>query len=300
MELKQKIEKIIEKSGAKIGLALHHIESGQEVFIDADSYYPLASVLKIPVLVEGCFRLSEGLITPDDRWTLKNSIKNLPSGVLVFFDEGLTPTFRDVLMMMIIISDNTATDMAINRLGKKAINDRMRSLGFNHIHIPMTIRELFQQMMPDPDPNVGLDELLRREREEVSEPNSDSVLYHLGPDNIVGTPREMTALLKLIWDGKAPDRQWSDFALNILAHQQFNERIPRYLPAGTKVAHKTGTIGKVRNDAAIIYVNDHSHVILTEFVLFEPESDPRKSYQRVFDIESAMGEIGLLAYEAFK
>jgi len=258
-------------------------------------------VLKIPVLVEACFRLAEGQITPEDRWVLKNSQKNLPSGILVFLEEGLTPSLKDLLMLMIIISDNTATDIIINRLGKAAINERMKKLGLDRIHIPMTVRELFQEMMPNPDPNLGLDELLRMEREEGEfKPDPNNRIFKRSPENIVGTPRQMAALLQLIWEGKTPDRKWRDFALNILAHQQINERIPRFLPPGTKVAHKTGTINGVRNDAGIIYVNDHSHVILTEFVNFQSESDSAAMYKRIFEIETAMGEIGLLAYQAFQ
>ncbi|MBN1305184.1 MAG: serine hydrolase, partial [Anaerolineales bacterium] len=122
----------------------------------------------------------------------------------------------------------------------------------------------------------------------------------LTPENNVSTPRDMTKLLQLIYEGKTPDRKWSDFGLDILLHQQLNDRIPRFLPQGTMVAHKTGTIGPVRNDAGIIYVNDHSHVILSEFVLWQPPEDPGAARQQVFEIENAMGEIALLAYNAFK
>jgi beta-lactamase class A len=304
MSLKDQIQTVIAESGIDAGIALHHIESGEEVMIDADSYYPMASVFKIPILVEGCFQLAEGQIRPDDRWTLYDEDKNFPSGVLVFFKEGLTPTVQDLLTLMIIISDNSATDILMNRLGKRAINGRMKALGLEHIHLPMTVRELFAEVMPDTNPNKPIQELYKQfaERDE-SEPrfDTDSRIYKRTPENNVATPREMTELLRKIYAGETPDREWSDFALNILLRQQLNARIPRLLPQGTLVAHKTGTIGPVRNDAGIIYISDDSHVVLSEFVLWDiPLEDPLATLKRTFEVETAMGEISLLAYEAFK
>ena len=301
MVLENKIKSLIEKSGAKVGLGLHHIESGEEVMIDADSYYPLASTLKIPVLVEACHQMAAGKFAPSDRWELKNAEKNFPSGVLVFFDEGLQPTVKDILMMMIIISDNTATDIAINRLGKDAINQRMRDLGLEHIHVPMTIRELFAEIMPDPDPNKPIEEIYRMQASEDKKSlDPDNRVVSLTPENIVGTARDMTNLLKMVYEGKTPDRKWSDFAINILLHQQLNARIPRLLPPGTMVAHKTGTIGPVKNDAGIIYVNENSHVILSEFVMWDVPSDPMENLTKSAQIEDLMGQIALLAYETYK
>ena len=301
MTLKQKIQSVIEQSGAQIAVGLHHIESGEEVMLNADNYHPMASTLKIPVLVEACHQMAAGKFAPSDRWELKNEEKNFPSGVLVFFDEGLQPTVKDILMMMIIISDNTATDITINRLGKDAINQRMRDLGLDHIHIPMTVRELFEEIMPDPDPNKPIEEIYRMMMDDAdNEIDPESRVMKFTPENVVGTAREMTYLLKMIYEGKTPDRHWSDFALNILFHQQLNDRIPRFLPPGTMVAHKTGTIGPVRNDAGIIYINENSHVVLTEFVLWDVPKNPKEVRTRTLEIEDAMGEIALLAYEAFK
>jgi beta-lactamase class A len=111
----------------------------------------------------------------------------------------------------------------------------------------------------------------------------------------------MTELLRKIYAGETSDSEWSDFALDILLHQHLNARIPRLLPQGTLVAHKTGTIGLVRNDAGIIYVSDDSHVVLSVFVLWDlPQDDPVATLKRTFEVETAMGEISLLAYDAFR
>ena len=165
MKLKEQFEEVIQKNDIQMGIALRHVESGEEVMMNADQYYPMASVFKVPILVEACFRLAEGQIRPDDRWMLKDSDKNYPSGILVFLKEGLAPALQDLLTLMIIISDNTATDILLDRFSKTAVIERMRSLGLEHIHIPMTVRELFAEIMPDTNPNKPIQEIYRHMRE---------------------------------------------------------------------------------------------------------------------------------------
>lgn len=301
MTLKSSIEKIIKKNGARVGVAMHHIETGEELMIDADNYYILASVFKIPVLVEACFQMADGKFKPQDRWPLKVEDKNLPSGILTFLEDGLTPTVKDILTLMIIISDNTATDIMMKHVGKTAINQRMQQLGFDHIHVPLTVRELFEDMLPNADPTQDLYELDKLETEEGFK--RGDIALRLSPDNNVGTPREMTALLCKIFEGKTPDRKWSDFALQILLKQQLNDRLPRLLPPGTRVAHKTGTLAHVRNDSGIIYANEKSHVALSIFAMADRDKlpkDPTAARQMMFNSDHAMGEIALLVYEAFK
>ncbi|MDR3577465.1 MAG: class A beta-lactamase-related serine hydrolase [Anaerolineaceae bacterium] len=300
-DLSNHITEVIQKSGAKIGVALRHIESGEEIKINAEDYYPLASVMKIPILAEACHQMALGKFTPADRWALKTEDKNLPSGVLTFFEDGLTPSVNDILTMMIIISDNTATDIMIKRLGKDAINQYMESLGLYHTHIRMTVRELFEQIMPNADPTQDLYEVAAADKQRGS--RKETLAYRLTPENNVATPTDMTGLLCQIFAGKTPDRKWSDFALKILLLQQLNDRMPRFLPAGTRCAHKTGTIDGVRNDSGIIYAGENSHVALTMFATWDEEAvedDARLDRQRSFEIDSAMGEIALMAFEAYR
>jgi beta-lactamase class A len=299
--LHDRILEVIHNSGAKMGVALHHIETGKEIMIDADAYYPLASVVKIPILVEACHQMALGKFSSDDRWVLKTEDKNLPSGVLTFFEDGLTPTVCDILTLMIIISDNTATDIMIKRLGKPAINSRMETLGLHHTHVRMTVRELFEKILPNADPTQDLYDLAIAEKKVGS--RKDTLVYQLTPENNVATPRDLTELLCLIFAGKTPDRKWSEFALKILLLQQLNDRIPRFLPVGTRCAHKTGTIGGIRNDSGIIYAGENSHVALTLFATWDKEAvenDLRMDRRRCFEIDAAMGEIALLAFEAYQ
>jgi beta-lactamase class A len=297
MSLLSEIKSIIADVDAEISLFAHHIESGEEIDIDGDRVYPLASVLKVPVLVEAFRQISEGRFALDDRFALTVAEKNLPSGVLTFFDDGLRPTLRDLLTLMIIISDNTATDMVMHRLGVESINHTMHELGLTEIHVPITIRQIFDDMLFSADPTQDLLELDKQQR------NLTGLAFSLGPDNNVGTPPALTRLFTMIYKGELLERATCDAMLAILRKQQLNDRLPRFLPPGTPCPHKTGTLGPIRNDSGIIYVNDSSHVAVTVFsrsVADIPEDDLIAKREHTTAVAAAFGRIGRLLYDYFQ
>jgi beta-lactamase class A len=295
--LLSEIHNIIEASGAEMGVFAHHIESGEEIDIDGDRPFPLCSVFKVPVLVEAFRQIGAGRFELDDRFELTVEEKNLPSGVLTFCEDGLRPTLRDLLTLMIIISDNTATDMVMHRLGVETTTRTMHDLGLTEIHVPLTVRKIFESLLPSADPTQDLLELARQPR------NKAGVAYSLGADNDVGTPRALTQLFTMIYQGEVLDRAACDAMLEILLKQQLNERLPRFLPPGTPCAHKTGTLPGIRNDSGIIYAGDDAHVAVTVFSLWDVDAcadDPEAQWARVVAIDSAFGKIGRLLYDHYQ
>jgi len=298
--LRTRIEQAIRDAHANIGVAIRHIESGEEVMINADTPVPLASVVKVPVLVEAFRQLAEGRFELEDRWPLEHRYKALGSGILTQFDDGLEPTVKDLLTLMIIISDNTATDIIMDRLGIESINTCMHQLGLNHTHVARTLHNIFADMLPNADPGQDRYALARWEAEHGV--RRDGFSYSLGPDNNVSTPREMTRLMEMIFKAEILTRQACDSMLEILLNQQLNDRLPRFLPPGTRMAHKTGTFQGVRNDCGIIYVNDQSHVAITTLSTWDQDTfrhDPVAEWWRFVEIDTALGYIGLATYEAF-
>lgn len=296
MSLEANLRAAIDASGAEMGLCMRHLESDDAIDIDADRSLPLCSVLKIPVLAEAFRQLRAGRFRLDDRWELTSAEKNVPSGVLVFFEDGLQPTVRDLLTLMIIISDNTATDMVLHRLGTVAVNQFMHELGLTNTHLVLTIRDIFDDLLPSADPNQDLLALARQPR------RRDGIAYSTEPDNNVGTPRDMTRLLSLIFNGEVVDRAACDEMLAILLKQQLNDRLPRFLPPGTPFAHKTGTLPGIRNDSGILYAGDASHVAVTVFSTWDDQAvvdDPVAERERTVAIDSAFGQIGRLIYDYY-
>lgn len=302
--LTSQIETIIAASGATaFGVAVKHLESGEELYIDADRPFPLCSVFKIPVLCTAFQQIYAGKFTLEDRFELTLAEKNLPSGILVFFQDGLRPTLRDLLTLMIIISDNTATDMVMNRIGVASTTKFMHELGLTDIHVPMRVRDIFVDIMGEAgaDPRKAFTDLDKPPKS--AEPSRrDGHAYSLGPDNDVGTARDLNQLNEMIFRGQVINRQACDQMLHILLQQQLNLRIPRFLPEGTPVAHKTGTLSGIRNDSGVIYCSDRSHVALTTFTTWDAQAvknDPVAEWDRINTIDSAMGHIGRAVYDHY-
>lgn len=299
-ELQAMIEAAIRKADAHMGISMRHIENGDELHIHADELFPMASVLKIPVLVEAARQMDAGKFTLDDRWELTVAEKNLGSGVLTFFDDGLLPTVRDLLTLMIIISDNTATDMVINRLGKGQIVASMRALGLENIYLPLTIREIFDTILPSSDPTQ--DPYAMAEADKDYAPPVDAIGYQKTSANNTSTPRDMTKLVEAIYLGTAASPEGTAEMLRILLKQTLNDRLPRFLPPGTRVAHKTGTLSGFRNDSGVIYVDDAQHVAVTIFSQWDAKAvknDAAAERQRMYDVDSAFGHIARAIYDYY-
>jgi beta-lactamase class A len=195
-ELSQRVTAAIEAAEAEVGVVVRHVESAQEVAHRADVPVPLASVVKVPVLVEVFHQVRAGSLALDERIELDSDVKALGSGVLSLVDDGLALTVRDLLTLMTVISDNTATDMLMRRIGLDAVTERMRHLGLDGIHVVHTIGEIFADMLPSADPDQ--DRAALAAWEAAHGVRRDGFAYSLGPDNNVGTPRELARLGELI------------------------------------------------------------------------------------------------------
>jgi beta-lactamase class A len=190
--------------------------------------------------------------------------------------------------------------MVINRLGKASITQTMRDLGLQTIHLPLTIRQIFESILPSADPTQDPYQMALEHKD--FEPPANAAGYSRGPENNVSTPRDMTKLLELIYTGRAASRVASDEMLRILLKQTLNDRLPRFLPPGTPVAHKTGTLSGFRNDAGVIYVDDNQHVAVTVFSSWDSKAvkgDPAAERQRMYDIDSAFGHIAKAIFDYY-
>jgi beta-lactamase class A len=306
MSLEADIRELVRDLPVTFGVAVKYLESGEQVLLNNDRTYQLASVFKIPVLVTAARQMEAGRFRLDDRIELKDADKTSPSGILAFLQEGLRPTVKDLLMLMIIISDNTATDMVLELVGgPPAVNADMRRLGFaqGEINITMSVHDLFDDVF-------GTSECLLTRRESLLALRDKGVnlagkVYREGSQENVATPQAMNRLNEMIFAGQAAGREACDAALGILLHQTLNSRLPSRLPPDNpdvQVAHKTGTFFGVRNDSGIIYIDDDRHVGVTVLTRkdgpLELEEMTGLAYQEVeARIDRAIGEIGRLVYD---
>ena len=302
MTLQNDIHAIIEQANIDAGVAIEHIETGETINVNGSQSYPMASVFKIPILATAGLQLKVGKLKLDDRVTLRDEDKSAGSGILPYFQGGLNPTFRDLLTLMMIISDNTGTDMNVELLGgPQVIENTMHQLGLTDIYFKLNCKDFLKALFPPEIADLPLEE--RRAWLEVNDIVRDSTSLSRGPDNNVSTPIAMTRLVTMLFKGEIVDGEIKDELIDILLKQQYNDRLPRFLPNGTLFAHKTGTVAGIRNDSGVIYMGENNHVAVTLFTWWDDKAvwhQPEATYQRIFEVETAMGKIGRLVYDHYK
>ena len=286
--VEERVAHIAAPLGGTIGVAARNLASGVEVHIAADEPYPLASCFKVAVMVEVMRRVDAGTVRLDQRLTLTEADKS-PGGTLIHCHEGLRPTVRDLLFLMITLSDNTAADMLWRLVGLDSVNETMGALGLSSIDCFMPSREYFLIGCGAGDEWAGLaaPDIVARWRELEASGDGAAALRRLldenarlggasfrrlyerrwGRDESVdyeeafivdqaldnrGSPRDMADLLATIAQGRCASGPSCRLMLEVLAQQEWRERIPAGLPAGLLVANKTGSVAGTSNDAAIV------------------------------------------------
>lgn len=213
---------MIKAHHGKVALYARQLNSGREIAIDADEPVQTASVIKLAILYNAMADVREGKASWDEKLTLKPGEAVGGSGMLHFFDTPMTVTLKDVLTMMVIVSDNTATNMAIDRFGVDAVNARVESLGLKNTHLYKKVMKPATGPMPADQPKFGLGKTTPREMAEIIEQIGECHLRRATPG--------ATGL-----NGWAPmddkDKAACDVALTMLKSQFYRETIPRYIEA---------------------------------------------------------------------
>jgi beta-lactamase class A len=278
--LKSVLEGITRASDGVVGVAVKHLESGKDLAINGDTFFPMASVFKLPILVEVMAQLGEGKFKLSDEISLQNS-DQFPEGSLLsdLKAPGVKLTVENVINMMMWLSDNTATDLLLNRVTIPAVNGRLRSYGLDKIIVSRTVKELlFDYFLMDGAKykNLSKDELAAVFQKVAAE--NPRLIKEAGekfPQKMAdqATPQAINTLLEKIFKKEILDGASCDFILSTMRGCQTGpKRIRGLLPASTEVAHKTGTVGGTINDCGIIYLPDGAgHVALS---VLSKETDP--------------------------
>ena len=246
--MEESIARLVNAFRGVMGVAAINLETREEIAVNADARFPTASTIKTAVMLEAYHQIADGSLTLETVLPLRDSEKVGGSGVLGHLHDGLGLTVADLLYLMIAVSDNTATNMLVARLGTARIDDRLAGYGFKDTRIfRPTFRDGKADVLPELEKEFGLG---------------------------MTTPREMARLMALIADKKAVSAASSEAMLATLRQQQDRAMIPRLLPVdgGLQIGNKTGTDveklagpndvrGQVRSDAAIVTGTNLRYVI---------------------------------------
>jgi beta-lactamase class A len=210
-----------------------------------------------------------GRFSLNDRITLKAADQRLPSGVLYTMQPGLNPTIGDLITLMIIISDNAATDLLADKVGRANVTSYMHELGLKDTSIRFSDLDWDRTWLGTLDAsykNATGDKTIQFPFNKFSEAQVQSAfkqtIYNAGIYFGYSTAREIGRLLEMIQQNKLVSKASSEFMLAALERQQVNNRFPKYL-RGVLVAHKTGD-GQpfIANDAGILFVKNQPVVLV--------------------------------------
>jgi N-acetylated-alpha-linked acidic dipeptidase len=267
--LQNSLENIRNQFPGEMSIYMKNLASGEEIALDPDTVYETFSVIKLAIAAELMHQVQAGKFSLSDRVALTTGNERLPSGVLYTMDPGLMPTVRDLLTLMIIISDNEATDALGDKIGRANVTAYMHSLGLEKTSIQFSDLDWDRTWLSMLDPtyrNATGDQTINFPFNKYSDAQVQQAfgrtIYDAGLYFGHSTTREIGSLLEMMVSGKLVSKQASDLILSIMEKQQVNDRFPRYL-RGVRIAHKTGD-GQpfIANDAGVLWVNGDPIVLV--------------------------------------
>ena len=222
----------------RVAVYARNLTTGREFALDADARVRTASTIKLPILCALESLVAAGRVRWDERIRLRPEDKVTGSGVLGSLEDGTDLTIRNLAILMIIVSDNTATNLITDRITADAVNEYLDSIGLATTRYNRKVR----------GDGARLAEPTGWSRAGTLEENRK---YGLG----VSTPREMVRLLQMLEAGTIVSPAASRDILDILAKQQVRDGMARHAPDDLRIVSKSGALDALRSDVGIIYAN---------------------------------------------
>ena len=241
-QLEAELSRIAEPLSGVMGCVIKDLTTGESFYRNADLVFPTASSIKLTVLLELMRQAQEGTLSLDEKHRIRRGETVAGDPILYMLGDGtVTMTLRDLATFMVVLSDNSATNILIDRVGIGKVNEEIARLGLTQTHLRRHMMDL---------------DAARRGDENVS------------------TPRELGTLLEKTRAGQALDAAHTQeyFALLRLPKDSlFNKA----LPPGVPIADKPGALEAVRCDAGIIEIQGHPFVmvVMTTYLANEEEGE---------------------------
>ncbi|SMC89593.1 serine hydrolase [Sporomusa malonica] len=227
--LHQKIQAILAQYTGRSGIVIINQNTGARLELHPDMVFPAASMIKVPIMIEVMRQAAAGLIDLDETLEITSQVQTGGAGILKELRSGVTMTVRELVTLMIILSDNTATNILIDLVGMNSINATITSLGLRS-----TV--LRRKMMDFEAAKAG--------KENYTSAADLAHLFASIASSSLALPPTHSALM-----------------LDILKRQQVRDKLPFYLPEEIIIAHKTGTLPGAEHDAGILFVPGGSYII---------------------------------------
>ncbi len=226
-ELAERLQPLIDGHAGKVAVAVKHLKTGESFAYQADVPMPTASLIKFPVMIEAYRQAKEGKVDLNKMLTLREEDKVPGSGILTqHFSAGANISLRDAIRLMIVYSDNTATNLVLGEIGLQAVADEMQRLECRNTRINALVFRRETSIAPQRSKQFGLGST---------------------------TASEMLRLFELLHKKELVDADSSARMLDHLKHCEDRTKLASRLPSRVAIAHKSGSVSQVRCDAGIIY-----------------------------------------------
>ena len=259
-----------------------NLKTGETVGVNADEPVKTASVIKLAVLLDAAEQIRAGKASLDEKVTLTKGNQVDGSGVLAEMDVPMALTLRDVLTLMVVLSDNTATNVAIDRLGLEHINQTIQAAGLKDTWLYKKVSVPAVGKMPADQPKFGLGKTTAREMADVM-------------GRIASCRLSLDGARAMAGDGKV-----CGALLHMLRNQQDRNSLPRYIETldtsenGSAIGNKTGALNQVRNDVAIV-ASKNGPIVIAAFT--QENEDQRWTGDN--EAEKTLGKIGKAVLDAW-
>lgn len=240
-KLKENITDTLSKQPGVFAVAFKDLQTGKTLYINEHEIFHAASTMKLPVLIEAFKQIAAGKMSLKDSLTIVNEFKSIADSSVfslsptddsefeLYKHLGEKATLYDLLYQMIISSSNLATNIMIDKLGAANVTATIRTYGANDIKVLRGVE--------------------------------DGKAYEKGMNNVISA-YDLGLLFEKMAAGKTVNKNASEAMVKILLDQKFNDLIPAKLPAGVKVAHKTGFFTSVHHDAGIVFLPNGKKYVL--------------------------------------
>ncbi|MFM8516438.1 MAG: serine hydrolase, partial [Nevskiaceae bacterium] len=252
--LAARVAALTEGFRGSVSLYARNLDTGSEFGVGADVPVRTASTIKLPIACTVAMLVKRGKASWEESLLLREQDKVSGSGVAADLSAGKTLSLRDATMLMITVSDNTTTNLILDRISADAVNDYMDELGLPITRSMRKVRGDGTQLKPAEGwSRAGLIEANKR--------------FGIGSS----TPREMVTLLTLLAQGKVVDAESSRIVLDMLERQKYKDGIGRRM-GEARVLSKSGGLDALRSDVGIVDT-PHGRVVLAITVDDLPEID---------------------------
>jgi beta-lactamase class A len=224
--LESRLMPIIEKHKGKVAVAVKHLETGKSFDYHENDPMPTASLIKFPVMIEAYRQAAENKIDLKKMVTLEKSDQVPGSGILTQLSPGLALSVRDLVRLMIALSDNTATNMVLDQIGIGSTAATMEKMGYPNTKIHSKSFRRDTSVFPERSQEFGLGST---------------------------TAAEMVRLFEALYKKELVSAEACAAMTEHLVACDDKDKFPRFLPSGTKVAFKTGSVSEARTAAGIIF-----------------------------------------------